>query len=168
MPNVGSARSWVWNAVADMSEGEPEAQTLAIRLADPDRKSHPSQLSIATTNKFHQRPIFSRTPSSRPNKRMRNTSRRKSKAFLAAQATTKIPQVWPRVLHESPAMSNRYVYHHHYPFLTPSQREPITNRYNSVPSAPNMSVSGVRTQQPGSWNWNVLHMDDLERFPLCS
>ena len=40
MPNVGSARSWVWNAVADMSEGEPEAQTLAIRLADPDRKSH--------------------------------------------------------------------------------------------------------------------------------
>lgn len=52
MPNVGSARSWVWNAVADMSEGEPEAQTLAIRLADPDRKSQLFAALLATTNKI--------------------------------------------------------------------------------------------------------------------
>lgn len=32
-PNVGSDRSWVWNAAADVSEGEPEAVTLAIRFA---------------------------------------------------------------------------------------------------------------------------------------
>jgi Ran-binding protein 1 len=32
-PNVGSDRSWVWNAAADVSEGEPEAQTFAIRFA---------------------------------------------------------------------------------------------------------------------------------------
>ncbi|KAK3322188.1 ran-specific GTPase-activating protein [Apodospora peruviana] len=35
-PNVGSDRSWVWNAAADVSEGEPEAVTLAIRFANPD------------------------------------------------------------------------------------------------------------------------------------
>ncbi|RDL39494.1 PH protein [Venustampulla echinocandica] len=35
-PNVGSDRSWVWNAAADVSEGEPEAQTLAIRFANTD------------------------------------------------------------------------------------------------------------------------------------
>jgi Ran-binding protein 1 len=33
-PNVGSERSWVWNAAADVSEGEPEAQTLAIRFGN--------------------------------------------------------------------------------------------------------------------------------------
>ena len=37
-PNVGSDRSWVWNAAADVSEGEPEAQTLAIRFANPESK----------------------------------------------------------------------------------------------------------------------------------
>jgi len=81
MPNVGSARSWVWNAVADMSEGEPEAQTLAIRLADPERKSHPFPSLITVNNKFHQRQIFSRRPSLRPSKRTRNTSKRKSKTI---------------------------------------------------------------------------------------
>ncbi|CUS09696.1 unnamed protein product [Tuber aestivum] len=35
-PNVGSDRSWVWNTSADVSEGEPEAQTLAIRFANPE------------------------------------------------------------------------------------------------------------------------------------
>ena len=35
-PNVGSDRSWVWNAAADVSEGEPEPQTLAIRFANSD------------------------------------------------------------------------------------------------------------------------------------
>ena len=38
-PNVGSDRSWVWNAAADVSEGEPEAQTLAIRFGNPESKS---------------------------------------------------------------------------------------------------------------------------------
>jgi len=35
-PNVGSDRSWVWNTTADVSEGEPEFQTLAIRFANSD------------------------------------------------------------------------------------------------------------------------------------
>ncbi|KAJ8607765.1 hypothetical protein MRB53_040061 [Persea americana] len=35
-PNVGSDRSWVWNAANDVSEGEPEAQTLAIRFANSE------------------------------------------------------------------------------------------------------------------------------------
>ncbi|GKZ20082.1 hypothetical protein AbraIFM66951_008198 [Aspergillus brasiliensis] len=35
-PNVGSDRSWVWNATADVSEGEPEQQTLAIRFANSE------------------------------------------------------------------------------------------------------------------------------------
>lgn len=40
-PNVGSDRSWVWNAAADVSEGEPEAQTLAIRFANSESKWYP-------------------------------------------------------------------------------------------------------------------------------
>jgi len=35
-PNVGSDRSWVWNAAADVSEGEPEAVTLAIRFSNAE------------------------------------------------------------------------------------------------------------------------------------
>ncbi|KKA27894.1 hypothetical protein TD95_004276 [Thielaviopsis punctulata] len=35
-PNVGSDRSWVWNVAADISEGEPEAATLAIRFANSE------------------------------------------------------------------------------------------------------------------------------------
>ena len=38
-PNVGSDRSWVWNAAADVSEDEAEAVTLAIRFANSDSKS---------------------------------------------------------------------------------------------------------------------------------
>lgn len=38
-PNVGSDRSWVWNVAADVSEGEPTAETLAIRFANSDSKS---------------------------------------------------------------------------------------------------------------------------------
>ena len=45
-PNVGSDRSWVWNAAADVSEGEPEAQTLAIRFANSDSGSSPSSTSV--------------------------------------------------------------------------------------------------------------------------
>jgi Ran-binding protein 1 len=35
-PNVSSDRSWVWSAVADVSEGEAESMTLAIRFANSD------------------------------------------------------------------------------------------------------------------------------------
>ena len=51
-PNVGSDRSWVWNAAADVSEGEPEAVTLAIRFANSESLSHPfspSSLVFHTT-----------------------------------------------------------------------------------------------------------------------
>ncbi len=41
-PNVGSDRSWVWNAAADVSEGEPEPQTLAIRFANSESKTNPA------------------------------------------------------------------------------------------------------------------------------
>ncbi|ORY90189.1 RanBP1 domain-domain-containing protein [Leucosporidium creatinivorum] len=35
-PNVGSDRSWVYNVAADVSEGAPTAETLAIRFANSD------------------------------------------------------------------------------------------------------------------------------------
>jgi len=35
-PNIGSDRSWVWKTLADMAEGEPSAETLAIRFANSD------------------------------------------------------------------------------------------------------------------------------------
>ncbi|CAE6425543.1 unnamed protein product [Rhizoctonia solani] len=35
-PNVGSDRSWVWKVAADISDGEPTAETLAIRFANKD------------------------------------------------------------------------------------------------------------------------------------
>lgn len=41
-PNVGSDRSWVWNAAADVSEGEAEAVTLAIRFANAESTFGPT------------------------------------------------------------------------------------------------------------------------------
>ncbi|CCE87283.1 Piso0_005830 [Millerozyma farinosa CBS 7064] len=35
-PNIGSDRSWVYTVTADISDGEPEAQTLAIRFANKE------------------------------------------------------------------------------------------------------------------------------------
>ncbi|KAG8721183.1 hypothetical protein FRC08_015296 [Ceratobasidium sp. 394] len=35
-PNVGSDRSWVWKVAADISDGEPVAETLAIRFANKE------------------------------------------------------------------------------------------------------------------------------------
>ena len=35
-PNVGSDRSWVYSALADFSEGEAKAETLAIRFANTE------------------------------------------------------------------------------------------------------------------------------------
>jgi len=35
-PNIGSDRSWVWKVAADISDGEPTAETLAIRFANAE------------------------------------------------------------------------------------------------------------------------------------
>ncbi|GAA6043241.1 hypothetical protein JCM8097_008479 [Rhodosporidiobolus ruineniae] len=35
-PNIGSDRSWVYNVAADVAEGEPTAETLAIRFANSE------------------------------------------------------------------------------------------------------------------------------------
>ncbi|KAL0093015.1 RanBP1 domain-containing protein [Phycomyces blakesleeanus] len=35
-PNIGSDRSWVYNVTADVSDGEPKAETLAIRFANAE------------------------------------------------------------------------------------------------------------------------------------
>lgn len=35
-PNVGSDRSWVWTTLADVSEGDSTAETLAIRFANSE------------------------------------------------------------------------------------------------------------------------------------
>jgi Ran-binding protein 1 len=35
-PNIGSDRSWVWKTLADMAEGAPTAETLAIRFANSE------------------------------------------------------------------------------------------------------------------------------------
>jgi Ran-binding protein 1 len=40
-PNIGSDRSWVWNVAADVSEGEPTQETLAIRFANAESQSPP-------------------------------------------------------------------------------------------------------------------------------
>lgn len=40
-PNVGSDRSWVYKVHADYAEGEPTAETLAIRFANSE-----SELSV--------------------------------------------------------------------------------------------------------------------------
>lgn len=74
-PNVGSDRSWVWNAAADVSEGEPEAQTLAIRFANSESKLCFPLLSDIILMVF-QTQICSRRPSSRLSRRMRHFSTR--------------------------------------------------------------------------------------------
>lgn len=35
-PNVGSDRSWVWNVLADIADGDPKQETLAIRFANSE------------------------------------------------------------------------------------------------------------------------------------
>ncbi len=73
-PNVGSDRSWVWNVAADVSEGEPEAQTLAIRFGNSESKANPASLSFHDTN-LGQMPTCSRKHSSRLSRRTRPCSR---------------------------------------------------------------------------------------------
>lgn len=38
-PNVGSDRSWVYNVPADIADGEPRAELLAIRFANSESKT---------------------------------------------------------------------------------------------------------------------------------
>lgn len=56
-PNVGSDRSWVWNAAADVSEGEPEAQTLAIRFANSESKNTGFQSKFVTNLWYRRQPL---------------------------------------------------------------------------------------------------------------
>lgn len=74
-PNVGSDRSWVWNAAADVSEGEAEAVTLAIRFANSE-SAYPvwSRIPGFQMLTISQTPTSSRTPSSRPRKPTRRSS----------------------------------------------------------------------------------------------
>jgi len=39
-PNVGSDRSWVYNVMADISDGEPTTETLAVRFANSGNANH--------------------------------------------------------------------------------------------------------------------------------
>ena len=54
-PNVGSDRSWVWNAAADVSEGEPEPQTLAIRFSNSEsRFTHRTTAQLVVTDPIYR------------------------------------------------------------------------------------------------------------------
>ena len=57
-PNIGSDRSWVYRCAADISEGEPTSETLAVRFGNSD-STFPgltqllaSSLVIADANEF--------------------------------------------------------------------------------------------------------------------
>jgi hypothetical protein len=77
-PNVGSDRSWVWNAAADVSEGEPEAQTLAIRFANSESEYLSEQAHGRMLTCPRQTPTASKRPSSRPSRRTRRCSESRS------------------------------------------------------------------------------------------
>jgi hypothetical protein len=70
-PNVGSDRSWVWNAAADVSEGEAEAVTFAIRFANSESKGSNFFYRQSIANHVSQMPTNSRRPSSRRSRRTR-------------------------------------------------------------------------------------------------
>jgi len=74
-PNVGSDRSWVWNAAADVSEGEPEACTLAIRFANSESKGSRSYNFGNEWLTSEQMPTSSRRHSLRPSRRTRPYSK---------------------------------------------------------------------------------------------
>ena len=100
-PNVGSDRSWVWNAAADVSEGEPEAVTLAIRFANSESKStlcyHSKsyQCDEITTLllTYLQMPMLSRILLFRPRRTMKRSSRRPKLRHLPR------PNCFPESLH---------------------------------------------------------------------
>lgn len=92
-PNVGSDRSWVWNAAADVSEGEPEAQTLAIRFANPESKLGQTSGHLYLLLTLLQMPICSRKHSSKPNKRM-SSSLARNRVTDVDEGSTKPRQPW--------------------------------------------------------------------------
>lgn len=86
-PNVGSDRSWVWNASADVSEGEPEAQTLAIRFGNSESELLLTLLEIKRALTNLQTQTCSRRPSSRHSRRTSSSSPRRSKRSLISPDT---------------------------------------------------------------------------------
>ena len=51
-PNVGSDRSWVWKVAADVSEGTPTAETLAIRFANSESTCLLSRQSASVARRW--------------------------------------------------------------------------------------------------------------------
>ncbi len=84
-PNVGSDRSWVWNAAADVSEGEAEAQTLAIRFANSESKFSSDQEYKSMNTHYLQTPTSSRKPSSKHSRRTRRSSARPQRSRIPTQ-----------------------------------------------------------------------------------
>ena len=81
-PNVGSDRSWVWNAAADVSEGEPEPCTLAIRFANSESKHFSLKLAFRkATNYAYQMPTYSKKRSLKHSKKMKPFSRKTPKVL---------------------------------------------------------------------------------------
>lgn len=87
-PNVGSDRSWVWNASADVSEGEPEAQTLAIRFGNSESEFCATVCASESMLTYLQTPTCSRRPLSRPSRRTRPFSARLTRYWSSNQMTT--------------------------------------------------------------------------------
>ena len=80
--NVGSERSWVWNAAADISEGETEAVTLAIRFANSESKLYTTEpfrkfSAVLITCLTFQTPIFLKHLSKPHKKKIKNSSQKK-------------------------------------------------------------------------------------------
>ena len=96
-PNVGSDRSWVWNAAADVSEGEPEAQTLAIRFANSESKWN----RFGSSSDWHKikMPTYSKKHSSRLSKRMKSTSQRLLNHPIRPLFTSTLLMKWIPVQH---------------------------------------------------------------------
>lgn len=92
-PNVGSDRSWVWNAAADVSEGEPEAQTLAIRFANSESEylSRNGRVQALVADARGQMQTFSRTLSSRRKTRIKRCLKRPSEPLKPAQSVKVTP-----------------------------------------------------------------------------
>ncbi|GAA5895811.1 hypothetical protein JCM5296_006673 [Sporobolomyces johnsonii] len=70
-PNVGSDRSWVYNVAADVAEGEPTAETLAIRFANSDnanlfktafQQAQETNKSLLSSNTAAPTPVESDAP----------------------------------------------------------------------------------------------------------
>ena len=57
-PNIGSDRSWVWNVAADVSEGKPEAKTLAVRFANSESELTTSLTIIPVLTTYPDANLF--------------------------------------------------------------------------------------------------------------